>query len=100
MSFATRLTALLIALIFLGATAQCASVCVTKNVPPCHQKHVSCNKLELTADRTVTADASVPTLQPLPVTFTPVLRVCRRAPLSKQFFSPPNVAQTIAVLLI
>jgi hypothetical protein len=80
MSLATKLTALLIIALFLGATAQCAAACLkpaetTAKEMPCHQhgpQHNSCAKPLLTADRAVSAEAPAPTLNILPDVFVPV----------------------------
>jgi|GEM_PF-4413012 len=105
MRFAARFTALLIALIFLGASAQCISVCTKadsadRHMPPCHQKHASCTKLLVTADRAVPPATPVPTLAFLPLLFAPVFLV-RDLPVNGNLASLPGLAaRRTTVLLI
>jgi len=67
--------AVLIALIFLGATAQCNTLCAQpeKHVPPCHKHATVCTKAPLTAERTATAALPLPAITFLPVSFVPVM---------------------------
>jgi len=66
--------AILFALIFLGATAQCNAVCAQpeKHVPPCHKHATVCTKAPLTAERIATAAIPVPAFSFLPASFVPV----------------------------
>jgi hypothetical protein len=91
LSLATKLTALLIAFIFLGATAQCVTACIQPEAAPvCHhhngdKDHQACIKPALTADHIHQAETPVPTLTELKFDFAPV--ICTRE-LAQQPLSP------------
>jgi hypothetical protein len=74
-SLGSKIMAVLIALIFLGATAQCNTVCAQteKHVPPCHKHATTCVRAPLTAERTATAAIPVPVIAFLPASFVPVM---------------------------
>jgi hypothetical protein len=103
MSYATRLTALLIAFLFLGATAQCSINCLpTQKVPPCHRhghQKVSCVHSQLTAERSVATQAPAPVLF---VSFLPVTVVApwSEAPQRENFVLAPGLGLKTTVLLI
>jgi hypothetical protein len=105
LSLATKFTALLIAFIFLGATAQCATACIQpETATACHQHsgdkdHQACIKPALTADHVNQADTPVPTLTELKFDFTPF--ICTRE-LAQQPLSPAPLFLSLktTVLLI
>jgi hypothetical protein len=103
LSLATRLTALLIAFIFLGATAQCATVCVQPQTSPCHhhgdQDHTICAKPMLTAAHVSQAEIPVPTLTVFPFEFALVLCTHEGA-RELEILSPPPIASLRTTVLL
>ena len=81
LSFATKLTALLIAFIFLGAITQCTLLCAQpESVSACGHHHSSsqhpdsCAKPLLTGERVVSSQVAAPTFSLLPAGFVPVVK--------------------------
>ncbi len=97
-SLASKVMALLIALIFLGATAQCNTVCAQpeKHVPPCHQHSTVCTKAPLTAERTATAAIPVPAFSFLPASFIPVMMNLQ--PTFHRVPSPAKFKRTVLLI--
>ncbi len=87
------------AFIFLGATAQCAVVCVQPEAPPCHhhQAH-SCTKPLMAAEHVVSAQVPVPTVFIIRVEFPrPAVRFEIASELER--FAPPTTALLKSTIL-
>lgn len=109
LSLAKKLTALLIAFVFLGATAQCASLCMQPESSGCHhhetnhhetQDHGTCAKPMLTAAHVSQAEIPVPTLIAFHFKFAPVIGTGGGARRMGILFPAPIAALRTTVLLI
>jgi hypothetical protein len=104
LSLAKKLTALLIAFVFLGATAQCASLCSQPEPSGCHhhdaQDHGTCAKSMLTAAHVSQAEIPVPTLIAFDFELAPVIGTGEGAREMETLSPPPIAALRTTVLLI
>jgi hypothetical protein len=107
LSLAKKLTAVLIAFVFLGATAECAALCVQpqSQTSGCHHRHDasnhadSCAKPMLTAAHVSSAEIPVPTLIAFHFEFAPVI-FARHAVRVPEFLSPPPIASLRTTVLL
>jgi hypothetical protein len=106
LSLAKKLTAVLIAFVFLGATAQCAALCVQPQTSGCHHHHDSsnhpdaCAKPMLTAAHVSNPEIPVPTLTVFHFEFAPVLFARHAARIPESLSPPPITSLRTTVLLI
>jgi hypothetical protein len=78
-SLAGKWVAILIAFLFLSATAQCTALCTQADNPekqdmPCHQHAAACTKGPLTAEHVAHSAIPAPAAMLLPADFMPIVR--------------------------
>jgi hypothetical protein len=106
MRLATRLTALLITFLFLGATSQCAVVCLQpqQHDMPCHQHgppHTACARTTLTAERATAAQAPAPVMNVFPVGYLPVPQLpVHSEPVARTLSVSPSLKSLKATVLL
>jgi hypothetical protein len=99
LSLASKLMALLIAFVFLGATAQCAAVCVKPESPPCHHHQQPCAKPLMIAEHVSVAQFAAPAVT---ITFFEVKRPSTRLELTANLkrVPPPSTALLKSTILL